>query len=73
MYGKMQESELIEIIPLICTSATWDQYPAFLHPESSQGAQSGVAAVASGLRLDGCNILFLLIWQPTFLVRRLNV
>ena len=49
MYGKMQGSGLIEIIPLICTSATWGQYSAFLHPESPQGAQLGVTAVAQGL------------------------
>ena len=30
MYGKMQESELTEIIPLICTSALWGQCPVFL-------------------------------------------
>ena len=29
MYGKMQESGLTEIIPLICTSAIWGQYPVF--------------------------------------------
>ena len=49
MYGKRQESGLIGIIPLICTSAVWGQDPAFLHPESPEGAQLGAAAVASGL------------------------
>ena len=44
----MQESGLTEIIPLICTSAIWGQYPAFLHPESPQGSQVGVTAVAEG-------------------------
>ena len=29
----MQESRLTEIIPLICTSALWGQYPLFSHPE----------------------------------------
>ena len=29
MYGKMQESELTEIIPLICTSALSGQCPVF--------------------------------------------
>ena len=34
MYWKMQESGLIEVIPLIGTSATWGQYPVFLqHPK----------------------------------------
>ena len=49
MYGKMQEAGLIEIIPLMCTSVIWGQYPAFLHPESPQGAQLGAAVVAEGL------------------------
>ena len=33
----MQESGLIEIIPLICTSALWGQYPVSLHPEFPSG------------------------------------
>ena len=37
MYGKMQESGLTEIIPLICTSAIWGQCPVFPHPEFPQG------------------------------------
>ena len=48
MYGKMQESQLIEITPLICASAIWGQNPALLHPESPQDACVGVAAVAEG-------------------------
>ena len=56
MHETMQESGLTEIILLICTSAIWDQYPVFSHPESPQGVLSGVAVVA-----DGCNILCLLI------------
>ena len=27
MYGKMSEPGLLEIIPLICISATWGHYP----------------------------------------------
>ena len=46
LYGMMQESGLIEIIPLICTSAVWGQYPVLSHPESLQGALSGVAAAS---------------------------
>ena len=38
IYRKMQESELTEVIPPISTSAIWGQYPAFLHPEFSQGS-----------------------------------
>ena len=49
MYGRMKESGLIEIVPLICTLATQGQYPAFLHPESPQGSQLGMDAVAGGL------------------------
>ena len=49
MYGKMQASRLTEIIPLICTSATWGQYPVLSHPESPQGAPSGMATAAEGL------------------------
>ena len=37
MYRKMQASGLTEIIPLICTSALWGQYPTFVHPGSPQG------------------------------------
>ena len=37
MYGKMQESGLTEIIPLICTSAVCGQHPVVSHPESPWG------------------------------------
>ena len=49
MYGKMQESGLTEIIPLMCTSALWGQHPVLSHPESSQGAGLEEAAAAEGL------------------------
>lgn len=42
MYGKMQSCGLIEIIPLMGTSALWGQNPLFSCPE---GWLSGVAAV----------------------------
>ena len=35
MYGKMQESGLIEIIPLIQTLALWSQDPMLSQPEST--------------------------------------
>ena len=59
MYGKMPECGLIEIIPLICSLTLLGQYPIFLHPESPQGAQSGVALVITdthdvGLVLSLC-------------------
>ena len=40
MYGKMEESGLIEIIPLMCILAILGQNALFLHPESPQGMQS---------------------------------
>ena len=45
----MQEVGLTEISPLIRTSVILGQDPAFLHPESPQGAQFGVATVVDGL------------------------
>ena len=43
MYGKMQESELTEIIPSICMSAIRASILCFLHPEVSWGSPQGVA------------------------------
>ena len=34
MYRKMQESGLVEITPLMCTSAIWGQSPVLSHTES---------------------------------------
>ena len=34
MYGQMQESGLIEVIPVTLTSALWSQHPVFSHPET---------------------------------------
>ena len=45
MYGKMQESGLTEVIPLMCTLAIWGRYPVFSHPEFPQRSPQGVAAV----------------------------
>ena len=36
MYGKIQESELTEIIPFIYTSAIWGQYHVFHILSSSE-------------------------------------
>ena len=47
--GKVQESGLPEIIPLICTSATRGQYPGLSHPSCPPGAPSWVAAASVGL------------------------
>ena len=49
MSGKLYESGLIEIIPLMGTSALWGQAPVFLHPESPEGTPLGAAAVAESL------------------------
>ena len=39
----------IEIIPFICTLTVLGQCPPFLYPESPQGAQMTLGAVAAGL------------------------
>ena len=57
VYGKILESGLMEIIPLLCTSAIQGQYPDFFHSESPQGMLLGVVAVAGGW-----NMLCLLVW-----------
>ena len=49
MYRKIQESELIEITPLMFTTAVQGQYPVFLHPESPYSAQLGTAAMVDVL------------------------
>ena len=42
-YGKMQQSELTEVTPLMCASALWGQHPVLSHPESPQDATLGGA------------------------------
>ena len=51
MYGKMRESGLTEIIPLISTLTIEGQYPVFIHHESLQGAMLGVTVVAKSLMI----------------------
>ena len=41
MYGNMQESGIMEMHSLICTSVIRGQHPASLQPEPPQGAQLG--------------------------------
>ena len=41
----MQESGLTEIIPFICTSALWDQYSVFAHPEFPQGPPAHIGGL----------------------------
>ena len=41
MCGKVQESGLTDVIPLICTSAVWGQHPAILTPGLLRGATAG--------------------------------
>ena len=62
----MQESGLIEIIPLVGTLTIQGQHPAFLHPESPQGAELG-GGCSDGW-FDGCSILCLLKWQAILLI-----
>ena len=53
MYGKIQESGLIEINPLLCTLIIKGQYPVFLYPESPQGVPScGLMTAASFVYWD---------------------
>lgn len=60
MSGKTRESGLTEIMALMCILATCYQDPAFLHPESPQGARSGSC---SGCWFHGPDILcFLIQW-----------
>ena len=82
----MQGSGLIKILPLICTSATWGQYPLFSCPELTQGSPLGVAAVwwlldgryslfpswvPSGLTKGGCNHWWL--WHHLFTDMESNI
>ena len=46
----MQESGLIEIIPLICILIMYGQSPILSHLESHQGSLLGTTVVASGLQ-----------------------
>ena len=75
MYGKSQESGLIEIIPSICALAIWGQYPVFSY--------SGILSLLSSHRahqltkdcgaiVDDRDNLSLLIWQETFHFSFLN-
>ena len=50
---------------LDCSLIVWGQNPGFVHPESPQDSQSGVATVAGGF---SCNILCVLVWQGTLLI-----
>ena len=56
MCGKMQESGLTEVIPLMCTSNIWDQNPVFSHPQFPQAAPLVVATVC--WLLDAWHSLF---------------
>lgn len=37
----MQAPGHTELVPLLCTLATWDQDPALSHPDAPQGALFG--------------------------------
>ena len=74
MYGKIQKSGLIEIIPFICTSAIWGQYLVFSHLVSPQDAQLGgdwsgwgldgghPASILSSLRAPGQGSCNMMVW-----------
>ena len=47
----MQEAGLLEIIPSLCTSVLWDQYPVLSHPGLPQGTS-----------LEGGGLQWLAIW-----------
>ena len=66
MYGKRQESGLIDIIPSICTSAMWGQYPVLSPPESPRVSPLGVDAAVDCWIVG---ILFLS-WVPSGLTIR---
>ena len=72
MCGKMQESRLTEIIPLMCTSALWGQYPVLSHPESPQGVCRGETAVADGL-LEGYPVSFFFLFGLCLVTCRISV
>ena len=52
MCGKVQESELTDIIHLICISAVWGQHPAILTPGLLRGAAAGSRGLQR-LTVDG--------------------
>ena len=52
LYGKMKTPALIEITPLICTSAVYGQHPVLSYPESPQGVHLRVATVADDLMMS---------------------
>ena len=69
IYGKIQVSGLIGVIPLICILTIKDQCHVFLHPESLKvNPVEACVCLCSGSWLNGHNSLCLLIWQGTFLV-----
>ena len=53
LYGKMQESELTEIIPSMCASAIWGQHPVLSHPESQDAALGGGLAAEADCEMVG--------------------
>ena len=57
-YGKVQESGLSEIIPLIGTSAIWGQHPVFSHPELSGGWGGLTTGSGYSLMADRWQVFF---------------
>ena len=66
MYGKMQESWLTEIIPLIYILTIYGEYPVFLHSGFPSRCTIELGGSCNSWGLYGWNILCWLKWQVTF-------
>ena len=71
MYGKMEDSGLAEITPLICTSAAWGQWTVLSHPEPplevqlggcSSSLLDGLVSIPSSLRGHHLSSWSVMIW-----------
>ena len=67
MYGKIQESGIIEVTPSISISAVWDQHLVVLisHiPQLLSNHHGGVAASAGSQVLFSLLGAFIYVWRP---------
>ena len=64
MYGKIEESGLTGISPLVSILPVWGQHPISLYPESPRRT----VGCCGGCWPVGHTILCLLIWQGTFFI-----
>ena len=65
MYGKMQESGLLDVILLICILTILGQHPVVLHPQVPSMCVARAAAVADDL-MGGQHSLFIE-WQAIYI------